>query len=193
MELSKRQTEIIDIAINIIDKKGIQGLTIKNLSKEIGISEPAIYRHFESKVAILLAILNIFSDLSQMFSGIMETYEATAKEKIQFMFGKMIDVFTETPALVAVFFSEDIFKNEKVLKEKVISIQNRNQNTIENIIKKGKEKNEIRNDIDTKSLAVIVMGSLRLLVKNWSLNNQYFPLQEEGDKLISSINTLITN
>jgi len=193
MELSKRQIEIIDIAINIIDKKGIQGLTIKNLSKEIGISEPAIYRHFESKVAILLAILDMFTDLSEMFSGIMETYEATAKEKIQFMFGKMIDVFTETPALVAVFFSEDIFKNEKVLKQKVISIQNRNQNTIENIIKKGKEKKEIRNDIDTKSLAVIVMGSLRLLVKNWSLNNQYFPLQEEGEKLINSINTLITN
>jgi len=193
MELSNRQIEIIDIAINIIDEKGIQGLTIKNLSKEIGISEPAIYRHFDSKVAILLAILDMFTDLSEMFSGIMETYEATAKEKIQFMFGKMIDVFTETPALVAVFFSEDIFKNEKVLKEKVISIQNRNQNTIENIIKKGKEKKEIRNDIDTKSLAVIVMGSLRLLVKNWSLNSQYFPLQEEGEKLINSINTLITN
>ena len=52
--LTERQQEILDKSIEIISRKGIQGLTIKNLSKEIGISEPAIYRHFESKTDILL-------------------------------------------------------------------------------------------------------------------------------------------
>jgi len=51
--LTDRQIEIINKSIDIIATKGIQGLTIKNLSKEIGISEPAIYRHFESKTDIL--------------------------------------------------------------------------------------------------------------------------------------------
>ncbi|MCD4664213.1 MAG: TetR/AcrR family transcriptional regulator, partial [Bacteroidales bacterium] len=44
--LSDRQQQIIEESIKIIDEKGIQGLTIKNLSKAIGISEPGIYRHF---------------------------------------------------------------------------------------------------------------------------------------------------
>lgn len=38
--LTKRQAEIIEKSILIIDEKGIQGLTIKSLSKAIGISEP---------------------------------------------------------------------------------------------------------------------------------------------------------
>jgi AcrR family transcriptional regulator len=193
MELTKRQTEIIEVSIKIIDKKGIQGLTIKNLSKEIGISEAAIYRHFDNKTAILVAILDVFTDLSKMFASIMETYEASTKEKIQFMFGKMIDVLTDSPALISVFFSEDIFKNESILKEKVTSIQNRNQATIKSIISKGKQTNDIRKDIDTKSLALIIMGSLRFLVKNWSLNGQNLSLQKEGDKLINAINILISN
>ncbi|MCK5088225.1 MAG: helix-turn-helix transcriptional regulator, partial [Melioribacteraceae bacterium] len=47
--MTKRQAEIIDESIKLIADKGIQGLTIKNLSKAIGVSEPAIYRHFENK------------------------------------------------------------------------------------------------------------------------------------------------
>ena len=55
--MTKRQEEITKEAIKLISEKGIQGLTIKNLSKRIGISEPAIYRHFEGKTDILLNLL----------------------------------------------------------------------------------------------------------------------------------------
>ncbi|NLB03802.1 MAG: TetR/AcrR family transcriptional regulator, partial [Bacteroidales bacterium] len=58
-----RQTEIVETALNLINENGIQGLTIKNLSKKIGISEPAIYRHFENKIEILLAVLDTFGRL----------------------------------------------------------------------------------------------------------------------------------
>ena len=44
-----RQNQIIQESIQLIAQKGIQGLTIKNISKAIGFSEPAIYRHFENK------------------------------------------------------------------------------------------------------------------------------------------------
>ncbi len=53
--LSERQIQIRDEATKLIASKGIQGFTIKNLSKAIGISEPGLYRHFESKVDILSA------------------------------------------------------------------------------------------------------------------------------------------
>ncbi|MBT3303065.1 MAG: TetR/AcrR family transcriptional regulator, partial [Bacteroidetes bacterium] len=57
-----RQKEIVEVALELITEKGIQGLTIKNLSKKIGISEPAIYRHFDNKIQILISILEFFKD-----------------------------------------------------------------------------------------------------------------------------------
>ena len=57
--LSERQLQIIEESIKLIDNKGIQGFTIKNLSKEIGISEPGIYRHFESKFVFFIKMLNL--------------------------------------------------------------------------------------------------------------------------------------
>ena len=189
--LSERQQQIIDESINIIDEKGIQGLTIKNLSKAIGISEPGIYRHFESKTEILLSILNNFKEMAIMLSELMETYEATAIEKIRFMFSKMLELFSETPSMVSVIFSEEIFKNEEVLKIKIVEILNLHAQTIENIISKGQSEKNIRQDIDEKSLALLAMGSLRLLVKRWDLNNHNFNLSAEGKKLITVLSKVL--
>ena len=183
--LSERQKQIINESINLIAEKGIQGFTIKNLSKAIGISEPAIYRHFDSKTHILLAILDNFREMANMLSGMMSESKLSAVEKISFMFEKMVEIFNESPALVSVIFSEEIFKNEEVLKNKIVEILNTNETTVENIMLKGQQNNEVRTDINEKSLALMTMGSLRLMVKRWSLENYNFNLKEEGKILIA--------
>ena len=190
---TQRQTEIIDCSIEIIAKKGIQGLTIKNISKEIGISEPAIYRHFESKTAIILAILNNFKEMAEFLSDAMENFEDIAIEKISFMFSKMMDIFSEQPSMISVIFSEEIFKNEEPLKNKIREIFNLQQETIEKIIDKGQKDGNVRKDVDKESLALIMMGSLRLIVKRWDLNEYNFNLSKEGKKLIESIKLIISS
>jgi AcrR family transcriptional regulator len=57
-KLSKRQSEIIQTAIKLIGEGGIQALTIKNLSSGIGISESAIYIHFNSKIEVIRILLD---------------------------------------------------------------------------------------------------------------------------------------
>ena len=62
MEITPRQTEIIEAAGKILTSSGVSGLTIKNLAKEMGFSESAIYRHFKSKEEIIVAMLNYLAD-----------------------------------------------------------------------------------------------------------------------------------
>ncbi len=190
--LSERQEQIIDESIKLIAEKGIQGFTIKNLSKAIGISEPAIYRHFKSKTQILLTILDTFEEIAEMLSGLINNTKLSAVQKISFMFNKMVVKFTETPSLVSVIFSEEIFKNEEILKKKIIRILNKNEETLELIIRKGQQQNKIRNDSDEKTLALMVMGSLRLLVKRWDLNGHDFNLSREGKLLLNSVEAVLT-
>ncbi len=190
--LSERQEQIIEESINLIAEKGIQGFTIKNLSKAIGISEPGIYRHFENKTQILLTILDGFTEMAEMLSGLISNNKLSAVQKISFMFNKMVERFEETPSLVSVIFSEEIFKNEEVLKRKIIKILNTNEDTLEAIIRTGQKNNEIRTDSDEKVLALMVMGSLRLLVKRWDLNEHKFDLSKEGKLLLNSIEAVLS-
>jgi AcrR family transcriptional regulator len=185
--LSERQLQIINESILIIDNKGIQGLTIKNLSKAIGISEPGIYRHFKSKTDILLTMLDSFLETALKLAKVLESNEAPATQKLDLLFSKLLELLTETPAIVSVIFSEEIFKNEEILKMKIIEILNFQTKTIEKIISDGQNNNEVRKDIDKRSLALMAMGSLRLLVKKWDMNNHNFNLSAEGHKLIEAL------
>lgn len=188
---TERQLQIVESSIELIANKGIQGFTIKNLSKAIGISEPGIYRHFESKTEILLSILNNLKEMAEMLSKLMKDFEGTAHEKIDFMFSRMINLFSETPSMVAVIFSEEIFKNEESLKLKISEIMNLHAQTIEYIIARGQEEKNTRKDIEVNTLALIIMGSLRLLVKRWYINNHNFSLNNEGGKLIKGLDKIL--
>jgi len=185
-----RQKEIIDVSITIIAEKGIQQLTIKNISKSMKISEPAIYRHFDGKMAILLAILSNFKEYGHSISTVTMSNKSSTVEQLESVIMNHIKLFTAKPALAAVIFSEEIFQNDKRLAEQVRAIMQANQNMIIKIIERGQQTHEIRNDIPAKQLSIIVMGALRLLVTKWRLSQHSFDLQHVGIELWNSFQRL---
>jgi len=188
---TERQQEIINISIRLIAEKGIQQLTIKNISKSLGISEPAIYRHFESKLDILLAILSYFKNNSQNTIKRIHAVDSLAIEKIEMMFLTHFKKFIEKPALAAVIFSEELFQNDKRLSKQIAEIMKLSQEAMSTLIEKGQSNNEIRKDIPEEQLSLIIMGALRLIVKKWKLSNFAFNLEKEGPKLWKSIKKVI--
>jgi AcrR family transcriptional regulator len=48
-----RRGEILDAALVVFGEKGYEAGTMREIAKRVGVSEPAIYRHYESKEAIL--------------------------------------------------------------------------------------------------------------------------------------------
>lgn len=190
-ELSDRQKEIIDVSLELIAEKGIQGLTIKNLAKRIGFSESAIYRHYENKTEILVSILNFFKDnIERLFKAELNS-ERDAISKINNLLLNQFKIFTASPSLVSVIFSEELFRNEVILQNKVSEIMNNSFETLKLIIKGGQIKEEIRTDVQAEHLAIVVMGSLRLFVKQWTISNYEFNLTEKGNELMGSINILL--
>jgi len=191
-DITERQKEIIAVSLQLIAENGIQGLTIKNIAKKIGFTESAIYRHYENKIQILIAILDFFKENTERFFSKEVQATDSSITKIERLFLNHFKTFTATPSLVAVIFSEEIFRNEAILVEKMEGIIKMNSFVITNIIGEGQKNGEIRTDIQAAHLAVIVIGSLRLFVKQWQLTNQSFSLVDKGTEFMHSIKTLLT-
>jgi AcrR family transcriptional regulator len=188
---TERQQEIISTALDLINEKGIQGLTIKNLSKRLGITEPAIYRHFENKIQILVALLDLLKkNTSEIFESELNSDEMAVR-KIERLFEKHFKSFAEMPSLASVVFSEEIFRNEEKLIGKISEVIEHNNQTLLAILTEGQRNNEIRNDIEAGHLVIFIMGALRLFVKRWQFSGFAFNLEKEGVKLIESVKQLI--
>jgi AcrR family transcriptional regulator len=186
-----RQKEIIDVSLELLSEYGIQGLTMKNLSKRIGISEPAIYRHFENKVDILSALLDYFRQNNESFFEKEVDESIPAPDKIVNILLNHFRVFTDNPSLVTVIFAEELFRNETALSDKVFSIMEYNSSVLKIILNDGQAAGTIRQDIPAEHLIMMILGTLRLFIKKWHMTGASFDLTDEGSKLTASLRNLL--
>jgi AcrR family transcriptional regulator len=189
--ISERQQQIIVASIGLIDEKGIQGFTIKNLSKEIGISEPGIYRHFDSKIMILSTILDTFKQkMDGYYKSLENDKDIPAEKQIIEFFNMIFGFFSANPALVSVIFAEEIFQNEPTLSAKVLEIQVTNELIIKGMIKSLFLNSKLSNT-EPEIITTILFGSVRLLVRKWKLSSYSFNLMQKGEKLIDTVLNLL--
>lgn len=69
---SKRD-EILRAAIRLFARQGIAGTTVKEIGKEAGVTDAALYKHFPGKEAVALAVCSHYAD---QFSGLIQTVAA---------------------------------------------------------------------------------------------------------------------
>jgi AcrR family transcriptional regulator len=188
---SERQQQIIYASIKLIHSHGIQGLTIKNLSKAIDVTEAAIYRHFKNKDEILYTILEDFRANLKLYSNSVLESDNKAKDKLYLILNKLIEVFCENPYIVSVIFSDEIFRNRRDLYDKIGQIITQNNQCFLRIIEEGQKANEIRKELTAAEISVIVMGSFRFTIKNWQMSRQSYSLKEKGEEFLHSLFKLI--
>ena len=78
-----RQEELLDIALDLAREVGLGGLTVRRLAERAGFTEAALYRHFPSKAALLLALMGrIESRFLPQMRRIAEDQERPAEERL---------------------------------------------------------------------------------------------------------------
>jgi len=117
-EFKDTKKKIFDASIKLFAQKGYKATTVREIAKEVGIQQSAIYNHFKNKEAILDAIIdslqkshliNLFDDKEP--KDIYKQGKALLK-KISNMF-KLISYDTKTDMLFR-FMMQELFVNERI-------------------------------------------------------------------------------
>ena len=182
-QAEETRQRIYTSAIELMEQKGFGNFTIADISKKAGVSVGAFYQYFDSKNDILAEIfyraddyfstyvVNSFSKRSAP-EQIIEYFDHYAKfnidcgvETTQQIFNPMIK-----------FFIED--------RRPMLEI-------LEDLIRKGQERNEIREDTDAKELVEYLISMARGIVFEWSLYDGNYDLEARMHKymeiLVSTI------
>jgi AcrR family transcriptional regulator len=54
MDSAARQAQIVLVTVRLVGQYGIEGTTVSRIAAEVGLSEMALYRHFDNKVDMLV-------------------------------------------------------------------------------------------------------------------------------------------
>jgi len=101
VEILRTRDRIVQSALRLFSRKGFRGTTIKDIAHEVGVTEGAIYRHFESKEDLMEHITEKISEEIDLLL----TEEVFSKEGIK----ERIESLVESLACYA-FNNPDSFR-----------------------------------------------------------------------------------
>lgn len=189
----ERKNDIISASLRVIEKNGFHNLTTKNIAKEVGITEPGIYRHFKSKQDILVAILEGFrNDIVKEMNDSLDNNEKPIN-KIGTFYRSAMRRFQENPLLTTAIFSEEVFRDNKKLAGLVLSILETTQDSLRKVIRMAQANGTINRNQPDDLLSLIIMGAYRILVTKWRLTGRSFDIVSEGEKLWETLRALIAS
>lgn len=186
-DLSDRQLEIIEASGRILMEKGIKGLTTKNLAVEMNFSESALYRHFNSKEAIVTLLIRYLSDnITSRFETIVRG-EMAPDAKLLALFQSQFSFFKANPHFIIIILSDGLIDHTENIKYEIQKLMQSNSNHFRHIIKAGQLQNCFNNEIETEYLIHFVMGTFRLQMLKWKLANFGFDIESQGLKTMSNL------
>ena len=158
--MGKRNTKekIFDVSIDLFSQHGYDGVSIRQIAKEVGIKESSIYNHYQSKESILESILSYYiNEMIKEEAPIMQSRENLEMDFDQFYkegSDRFISKLSEEKMMkITRIFLVESYHNEKIknfVNEAIIGYAIRGWEELFDLMK---EKSFIRKDADIKQLA----------------------------------------
>jgi AcrR family transcriptional regulator len=102
-----RQEEILDRTLELVRESGLANLTMKKVAERMGFTEPAMYRHFPTKQALVLGLLGRLAEmlLPPIRAAAADT-EALPVERIERILTHHLDLILRTDGLPFLILAE---------------------------------------------------------------------------------------
>ncbi len=158
--------EIIKIASQIIENKGLENLTIHNLASELKISETQLYNQFTKDDDILLMILLFFEN--EIKESILEfkKIEESPEKELKFLFKRLYVLFMEKPYYLSIIFDKSLMNRDESINMAISRIKEIVENYFTTLINKGKLENIFKTQVPTKSLVDKMLSEFKLLMED---------------------------
>lgn len=178
-----RKKQIINATRKLIIKRGSEHITVREIARAVGISEGAIYRHFESKKDILSLLAdhigdNLVGDIPRASTddhsplGVLDDVLRSHLSAIEKRRGTSFQVIAEVISL-----------GDKKLNRKMSETIDKYIGCLSALLSHGIASGQVRQDINVEAAATLLFGMIQGLVNLWILNNHSFELEEKYEPL----------
>jgi TetR/AcrR family fatty acid metabolism transcriptional regulator len=171
-----KEQAILDAAVKVFAQNGYHDAKIARIAEEAGVAIGSIYLYFENKEAIILAIFDrLWSRLSEGLGTTTRRTDLSPTQKLDAVIDLMFDLFIMNPSLAAVFVNEQ----HHLIQSRKGNVSRQFDHFLdvsEEIIREGVRKKQFNPNLDLKLFRHFIVGGMRSLLRQWSVQPSVYPL-----------------
>ena len=179
----ERQAEIVEATVKLAATAGPDRLSLDAVAGAVGISQPAIFRHFPTKKQLWLAVA---AWIAERLTGVWEGAETEAApvERLRKMVHGQLKLVRSTPAIPAILFSRTLHSENEALRQAFETLIAAFHQRLARQINAAQADGSIRSEVDPAQLASLVMSVVQGTILRWTVTKQRFDLVTEGMALL---------
>lgn len=187
-----RKAQIVVEVLRLADEIGPDRLSTTDVARAIGISQPAIFRHFPTKGALWLAVAEDIADRLQRDWAAAEAGAIKPRARIKALIGAQLTAISRTPALPSILFSRELQVDNKALREVFRGLLGAFQCRLVAVIRELQAADDLRRDVSPEDVAILLTSLVQGVAIRWTLGARGFSLVHEGLRLFDVQMALLT-
>ncbi len=181
----ERKAEIVAATLDLADTVGPDRLTTEAIALAVGISQPAVFRHFATKQALWVEVAEALdASMRARWQAAVEAH-ADPLERVRALVAAQLELVEATPAITAILFSRELNAANAPLREAFLALMQQLQATLRAAFDEAATSGRLRPGIAPADAASLVIAFLPGLAVRWSLSGKAFPLAREGLRLFA--------
>lgn len=159
-----RQEEIIEAALQLVERHGLENLSIADIAASIQLVPSAIYRHFKGKEEIIEGLIDSVGQALHENILYVQQAEMGTEKRLKLLFNLHLQFVTRKQAIPQILFSLLGSSKNLALKQKMLAVIAVYVEKIRKIIADGQAAGEIAANVDAMAAAMLFLGLIQPLV-----------------------------
>lgn len=181
----ERKAEIVRATLALADTVGPDRLTTEAIAREVGISQPAVFRHFATKQALWAAVAEALgASMRARWQAAVEAH-ADPLDRMRALVEAQLGLIEATPAITAILFSRELHAQNAPLREAFLALMLQFHATLRAALDEAAATGRLRPGVAPADAASLLIALVPGLAVRWSLSGKAFPLTREGLRLFT--------
>jgi len=189
-----RQQQIVETVLDLVAEHGADGVSVQAIADRIGLTQPAVFRHYPSKEAIWVAVMTW---LEEQLGGIHQAADASFGESpltiLKHMFTQHVRMVERHPALAKIVFSDHLRLQFPSLQARFAGIHSAYETRIVTLLQRAKTQALVPAALPTDQAATLFLCMIQGLGFQFAIARRPMRLRREADQIFALYLRAITN
>lgn len=178
-----RKAEIVSKVLALAFEIGPDRLSANQVAQALGLTQPAIFRHFPTKGALWMAVAEELATELRWRWDAAEADATDTEHHLRSLIAAQLTAIREIPALPSILFSRELTVDNPDLRavfaELLAAFQSRLAATFARLQASGR----VTRGVAAEDAGVLFTSLVQGVAIRWTLGARSFPLVEEGTRL----------